>query len=53
MGATSQVRPYLKIIIAITYIAEKHFEIDTIIVPPLQLRKLRCKQVKQIANVTQ
>lgn len=49
MGATSQVSPYL----ANMYVAQKSFEIDTIIVSILQLRKLRYKQVKQITSVTQ
>lgn len=35
------------------YISQKLFEIDTVIAPILQMRKLRCKQIKQIANVIQ
>lgn len=53
MSATSQVRPCLKMIIANMYIAQKPYEIDTIIIPILQLRKQRYKQVKHITNVTQ
>lgn len=53
MGASSQGGPCLKIVIANAYIAQNPYEIDITIIPILQLRKPRCKQVKQITNITQ